>query len=262
MPSVFESLEAAQQTSNTYLQQLTSVNTATGTITAIGNSVAVPVVTKTTAIFQVSGTYTGNLSVQATLDGTNWTTLGGTGVLNLGTRAFTAGVPSATTGLFQMKVAGFTQVRITALTAVTGSASVGIVVVDAPSTFALDSPLPAGTSALGSVGQNGTWSVRIDSAGNSVRDLAATAAVITTITTTSASQSLLAANTARRSFIIENTGANGAIVSFSNTASAATRTLRIAAGAIYESNNAYTGAISVIQDSAGSTTLQVTSIIT
>jgi len=72
----------------------------------------------------VKGTYTGALSLQGTIDGINWTTVGGTPFLNRGTNASSATITSGTTGSFLANVNGWYKVRIVALGAVTGAATV------------------------------------------------------------------------------------------------------------------------------------------
>jgi len=80
---------------------------------------------------QVKGTYTGALSVQYTIDGTTWVTVGGTVVgnsiedLSAGTAAAT--IASAAVGLRRIRCAGMGKVRVTALAAVTGTAVVSLV---------------------------------------------------------------------------------------------------------------------------------------
>lgn len=107
-----------------------------------------------TGTVQVIGTYTGALTVQASLNGTNWITLGGaTALTNIATANPAANIASATQGIFQFDVSGFAAVRVIALGAVTGAATVilaagmgsGIVGIDTPVTLA------AGTAAIGTL---------------------------------------------------------------------------------------------------------------
>ena len=111
------------------------------------------------ATIQVTGTYTGALSVQGTVDGTTWVTLGGNFISNLNTNALSATIASATQGMFQVEVAGLAQIRVTALAAVTGTATVTIkgtigvgvmsidntLTVQGTGTFVVDSEMPAAT---------------------------------------------------------------------------------------------------------------------
>lgn len=98
---------------------------AAGAATA-GSAVEIDTVTRSLAAIQVTGTYTGALTVQATVDGLTWVTVGGSPVLNVNSRAAAATIASATQGIFQVDCAAFTKLRVTALAAVTGTATVTI----------------------------------------------------------------------------------------------------------------------------------------
>jgi len=76
---------------------------------------------------QVTGTYTGALTPQATIDGVTWLTIAYPGVLyrvDAGSPSTT--IASAADNIYEASVAGFTKFRITALAAVTGTAVVTI----------------------------------------------------------------------------------------------------------------------------------------
>lgn len=105
-----------------------------------------------TLTIQVSGTYTGALSLQGTLDGTAWVTLGGAGlIMNMATSATAATIASASTGLFQVGITGMSIVRLTALAAVTGTANITLRAADGNALVALDAPIPAGLNNIGAV---------------------------------------------------------------------------------------------------------------
>lgn len=80
---------------------------------------------------QVTGTYTGALSVQFSNDGSRWETVAGTVVGNaielLASGAAAATITSASVGNFRIRCAGFNYIRVTALAAVTGTAVVTMV---------------------------------------------------------------------------------------------------------------------------------------
>ena len=107
---------------------------------------------------QVTGTYTGALSVQLTNDGVRWETITFTSLLNCITGGFTNTIGSATIGIFQFKCSGFLKARITALTAVTGNALLTLRTIREANLIGIDNPLPTGTNNIGSValisGQN------------------------------------------------------------------------------------------------------------
>lgn len=130
--------------------------TASGTITtqnlvpagtATANSaVAITTSDKGTISAQVTGTYTGALSLQGTTDGTNWVTICSSSCANAFTRA-TTGAQTATIGsgvqdIFVIQAAGFTQVRVTGLAAMTGTATVTL----------RAAPLSSGSSSSGGGG--------------------------------------------------------------------------------------------------------------
>lgn len=77
---------------------------------------------------QVTGTYTGALSVQFSVDGNTWVTVAGTVVGNsieditVGTAAAT--IASAAQGIRRIRCTGMNKVRVTGLAAMTGTATV------------------------------------------------------------------------------------------------------------------------------------------
>ena len=105
---------------------------------------------------QVTGTYTGALSLQATVDGTNWVTLGGVPLVNVNTGVSSGTIATAVQGIFQADVSGFKFVRITGLAAMTGTATVSLQVSATSALVGLDAPLPAGANGIGSVTVTGT----------------------------------------------------------------------------------------------------------
>lgn len=107
-----------------------------------------------TATIQVVGTYTGALTVQGTLNGVVWVTLSGANSLTRvesGTQS--ANIATATQGMWQLDVSGFSAVRVTALAAFTGAANVSIIAGMGSGVVGIDTPvvLAAGTSSIGTV---------------------------------------------------------------------------------------------------------------
>lgn len=84
------------------------------------------VIGNTITTIQVTGTYTGTLSVQVTLNGTTWITLGGTQVTDYATGAAAATIASGTQSVYRVFTPGVSKVRVTALGAVTGLATVTV----------------------------------------------------------------------------------------------------------------------------------------
>jgi hypothetical protein len=113
-------------------------NTATGTIstqnlnpnsgTATANSTVEIILGagQNTLAIQTVGTYTGALTLQGTVDGTNWISFAGTPLLNANTGLWLATITSALQSVFFAKCSGFTKMRISANAAVTGSVVVSI----------------------------------------------------------------------------------------------------------------------------------------
>lgn len=79
-----------------------------------------------TLAIQTVGTYTGALTLQGTVDGTNWVSFAGTPLLNANTGLWLATITSALQSVFFAKCSGFTKMRISANAAVTGSVTVTI----------------------------------------------------------------------------------------------------------------------------------------
>jgi len=110
---------------------------------------------QTTLTVQVTGTYTGALSLQGTVDGTNWITIA-TGVvfINVNTGTTLATITSALVGIFQTDCAGMNKVRITGLAAMSGTATVTMRASVGTGVVALDMPIPAGTAIIGALSAN------------------------------------------------------------------------------------------------------------
>ncbi len=155
---------ANQTTGNSSLSTIatntdSSDTTASGTITTqnlvpagvatAGSAVEISTNGKPTVAVQVTGTYTGALSAQATINGTVWVTL--SGLLNVNTGALAATITSGTQGIFQVESAGFAQVRITGLAAMTGTATISLRASGRMALIALDAPIPTGANTIGAV---------------------------------------------------------------------------------------------------------------
>lgn len=124
----------------------------TGTATA-NSAVEISIVGKSTVAIQVTGTYTGALTPQVTVNGTTWVTAAGASVLiNMATGAYSATIASATQGIFIFDCAGFNKFRISANAAVTGTAAVTLRASASTGMVSLDNALPAGTASIGNIG--------------------------------------------------------------------------------------------------------------
>lgn len=103
------------------LNPATGVATTGSTVTIITNDNASGIA------IQVTGTYTGALSVQVSNDSVNWVTLAAaTAITNAATGTAAATIPSATPGVYYCTVPGVSQTRVSALAAVTGTATVSV----------------------------------------------------------------------------------------------------------------------------------------
>ncbi len=102
-----------------------NLNPATGTATA-SSTVALTGLSGTSILtIQVEGTYTGALTLQAQNDSTNWVSITGAAIISSADLA-TATIASAAVGIWQADVSGYTNVRISANAAVTGTATVSL----------------------------------------------------------------------------------------------------------------------------------------
>lgn len=119
-----------------------------------------------TLSLQVTGTYTGVLVAQVTINGADWVSLGGTPLLNVGSGVYVATITSGVTGALKVDVTGFAGFRLVATTAVTGTANVAMRASQASTMMAVANALPAGTNPIGTVTANiGTGSL---AAGNNL----------------------------------------------------------------------------------------------
>lgn len=135
---------------------ITTQNLVPAGVATAASAVEVTVDESASVAIQITGTYTGALSLQATVDGTNWVTLGGTPLVNINTGVSSATIVSAAVGIFQADVAGFLKVRITALAAVTGTATATLIASVGTGVVALDAALPTGANVIGALSANQT----------------------------------------------------------------------------------------------------------
>lgn len=103
-----------------------------------------------TMIVQVTGTFVGTLSLQGTIDGTNYVTFGATPqFLNLNTGAYTATITAV--GVYQTSVNGLVGSKITMTAYTSGAAIVSTSITSPPAMVALDAAIPAGGNTIGGV---------------------------------------------------------------------------------------------------------------
>lgn len=107
---------------------------------------------KGTVTIGVQGTYTGALTPQVSIDGSNWVALNL--IVNVNTGVYTATIASAAVGAWQADIAGCANFRISANAAVTGTATVTLEAAESTGMVALDAPIPAGTNVIGALSAN------------------------------------------------------------------------------------------------------------
>lgn len=136
---------------------------------------------------------------------------------NVNTGASSATIASAAVGIFQAECSGFTAIRISALAAVTGTASVTLALGKATSLVSLDTTSP--------VSQSGTWTVMPGNTANTTPWLAnpgtPTTSFVNSAATTNATSVKASAGTVY-SVTASNTSASARYLKFYNKASAPT----------------------------------------
>jgi hypothetical protein len=101
---------------------------------------------------QITGTYTGALSVQLSNNGVNWATVTSSSILNCAGGGLITAISSGTSGIFQIQVAGLLKVRVTALAAVTGSAVILLTAINSTGLVTISNSLPGGNNSIGNIG--------------------------------------------------------------------------------------------------------------
>ena len=157
-----------------YVGQVSDV-TVTGTITAINQTVQIPLSGHSSAACTLTGTWTGSIVFEASNDGPNWTNSWVTGENTNTSPFFGQPVPVTTVTANDtykfFKITGITQLRIRASTAISGTVNATLTVVAAPSSH---------TYTSAAVIQN----VAVDPANSSLSNLAGGATFTGTATST------------------------------------------------------------------------------
>lgn len=144
-----------------------------GTATA-ASAVEIAMSGRSGAVVQTTGTYTGALSPQCTVNGTTWVTMSGASVIrNLSGDALAATISSGAQSVYALSAPGCVKIRITALAAVTGTATVTINANSSPNSITVATALPAGAAAIGAVTGSGTFTT----SGTTTATLAASSTV-------------------------------------------------------------------------------------
>lgn len=108
---------------------------------------------KLSAGVQVTGTYTGALSLQGTVDGAAWITSNSAMAFqNYNTGVLSNTVPTGVQSIYSVSCMGMKKIRVTGLGAMTGTAVVTINATNSPGAVAINNPLPVGTNSIGNLG--------------------------------------------------------------------------------------------------------------
>lgn len=199
------------------------------------------------ALVQVTGVYTGALSLQGTVDGTNWITVGGIPFFNINSGAQTATITSAATGIFQIEIAAFAQFRITGLAAMTGTAVVTIRSSAASGLIGLDSALPTGANVIGALSANQSVNIAqmngvttsmgagtSDTGTQRVTHSSGATATEANVPSSTSNTTLLAASTSRLGAAFFNDSTSLLYLKFGATASSTSYTVQLVPNSYYE----------------------------
>jgi hypothetical protein len=258
-----------------------NLNPNSGVATAASTVAVTSLAGQTSWSVQVTGTYTGALTPQVTVDGSNWIALSATSITNINTNAQAATIASAAVGIFEISAPPCAQLRISANAAVTGTAVVTIRVSSSTTRLGLDSPIPAGTAIIGALSANqstnvaqingvtplmgngvsGTGSLRVNIASDtstntnafSVKETTSGTVTNSNVASSATSVTILASNASRLGATVFNDSTAVLYLNLAgNAASTTNYTVQLVSNAYYELPPAhiYTGAITGIWASA------------
>lgn len=125
--------------------------TANGTLGALNANIAISVGRRSTLTVHTTGTWSGTISLQVSLDGgTTWVTINaGATWTRLSTGAYASTITA--NDIWQTGVTGFTSLRLVMTSFTSGVANVYMVASDEPAAVSLDLPLPPGGNTVGTV---------------------------------------------------------------------------------------------------------------
>jgi hypothetical protein len=139
------------QISPTASGNITTQNLVPNGVATANSAVEIILNGTSTLAIQTTGTYTGALSIQVTIDNSRWETITAPSILNTITGVASATIVSGSIGVFQTDVSGFTRARVTGLSAMTGTATVNLRAVNSTALTAIENSLPTGTNTIGAV---------------------------------------------------------------------------------------------------------------
>jgi len=125
-----------------------------GTITALSQTISIPTSETQTVGVQISGTWSGSLTPEVSIDGTtyypiNFVDTGG-GLL---------GNTWSANNLGQINVGGTLYFRVRASAWSSGTATISLRATSRSSVISLNESLPQGSNTIGAVSQSGTWNI-------------------------------------------------------------------------------------------------------
>lgn len=221
------------------LGNISADTTATGTITTqnlvptgvatAGSAVSIDLDNKGTVTIQVTGTHTGALSAQITTDGTNWITPTNAVFKNMVTGANSATIPSASVGIWQIEVIGHAKFRLSALAAVTGTATIALRAAANTSQVSVAGGATAANQTTGNTSLAGidtklpaSLGAKAPSASLSVTQAFAATSTLANVASSATSVTLLAANNNRKTAIIINDSTSDLYVTLNASAASTT----------------------------------------
>lgn len=127
--------------------------TASGTITSTQN-VAVNSQGASSVSCGITGTWTGTIVFEASVDGTNWVSASG---INSSTNAISTSTTA--NGVFEFTVGGYQQLRARGNTVATGTATIALDSSTGVQNIGINTPLPAGSNVIGGVTGSGNFNI-------------------------------------------------------------------------------------------------------
>jgi hypothetical protein len=150
---------------------ITTQNLVPAGVATAGSAVEIAISGHATLSIQVTGTYTGALSLQGTVNGTTWVTIGGVPLQNVNTGVASATIASATQGILIADISAYSSVRVSGLAAMTGTATVSLRASMTAALVALDAALPTGANTIGAVTLASTTVTSISAGTNAIGDI-------------------------------------------------------------------------------------------
>lgn len=219
--------------------EITTQNLVPGGTATDGSAAELPgLINEGEVAIQVTGTYTGALTPQGTVDGANWVNLAG--VTNASTGETSATIPSGAVGIYRCDTSGLAGYRTSANGAVTGAAKV--------TTKSITGPASGGGSS------GPATSVGVPAA--------KAAPVLTNVADSATSVTIEAANSLRHQLIIVNDSTALMRIKYGSGASATSYTWPPLAqwDHVVIDGDDYTGIVTAIWDTAPGGFARVTSI--